>query len=358
MKKHLLLAAAALCAAAPFASAAPDQDYRVASAKEMTPDVPSDSQPPADAKGARRTEKRMRVISAEAGGPHVIRIGADEKDLPKEIVTFLGVETAPVDPALVAQLGLKRGMGLTVRRVVPESPATAVLKEHDVLTKLNDQWLVDQHQLAVLVQSYNEGDEVALTFVRGGKEQTAKVKLIKRERPKFGSFNIAVPGEEAMRWTAKIPGLSGEGQGMHEHLQMLRKLHGPDGPHDVIINRGGGGPAPRISILRMPKAVMLFKDDAGAVELKNEDGKQLLEIRDPKEKVTFAGDVSTPEQRAKLPAEVRARLELVEAKDVLEFEPEGDVHIESRLAPEAGLQGERISSNRTPQPLGNPVMRL
>lgn len=342
MKTRLMLIAAACCAASPAAFAA-----------EKTPAA---SGP--EAKSERRVEKHIRVVTGD-GGPARVMTFTDDKDLPKEIVTFLGVETAPADPALAAQLGLKRGMGLTVRRVVPDSPAAAALKEHDVLTKLNDQWLVTQHQLAVLVQSYNEGDEVAVTFIRGGKEQSAKVKLAKKERPKLAQFDVRVPGMEGLKWTESLRGVPGGAGDLQEHLRALRESHG-GGQHDVIIRRNAAGaPAPRISILRMPQSVMLFKDEAGAVELKNENGKQVLEVRDPKDQVTFNGDVSTPEQREKLPPDVRARLELVEAKDVLEFVPEGQIDVQTQTFTEGGEPaGAHIGAPATRRGLGNPVMRL
>ena len=100
-------------------------------------------------------------------------------------MTFLGVETAPVSPTLTEQLSLPKGVGLVVRSVVPDSPAANSLKPHDILTKLNDQLLIETRQLAVLVQSYKEGDEVTLTYVRGGKESTVKVKLTKRDMPRL-----------------------------------------------------------------------------------------------------------------------------------------------------------------------------
>src|SRR5829696_9143182 len=60
----------------------------------------------------------------------------------KEVVTFLGVETAPVSETLGSQLGLPKESGLVVIHVVPESPAASALKQHDVLVKLDDQLLV------------------------------------------------------------------------------------------------------------------------------------------------------------------------------------------------------------------------
>ncbi|MFX3681283.1 MAG: hypothetical protein ACN6I3_00005, partial [bacterium] len=66
--------------------------------------------------------------------------------------TFLGVETTRVGSTLGAQLGLDRGIGLVVARVVPDTGAAAALEKHDLLLKFEDQLLVTPDQLGVLVK--------------------------------------------------------------------------------------------------------------------------------------------------------------------------------------------------------------
>ena len=60
-----------------------------------------------------------------------------------ERTTFLGVEVSLVAPVLGSQLGLPNGTGLVVEHLSPRSPAAGVLKEHDVLTLLDNQILID-----------------------------------------------------------------------------------------------------------------------------------------------------------------------------------------------------------------------
>jgi serine protease Do len=96
-------------------------------------------------------------------------------EMDTEPVTFLGVETVKVSSTLSEQLGLDRGMGLVVQRVIDGTVASEELKKHDILTKLDDQLIVSPDQLGVLVRSKNPGTEVKSTFGRGGKMQTAKV---------------------------------------------------------------------------------------------------------------------------------------------------------------------------------------
>jgi len=96
-------------------------------------------------------------------------------------VTWLGVATDEVSPDLRAQLSLPEGAGLIVRDVTKESPAEkAGVQVNDILTKLDDQILVNAPQLQTLIRGKKDGDEAALTLVRKGKETKIKAKLIKK----------------------------------------------------------------------------------------------------------------------------------------------------------------------------------
>ena len=126
-----------------------------------------------------RADKDVVIRRLDVDAPRHIVINKDDDDdrMEKEKVTYLGVETAPVPRTVSTQLGLARDTGLVVTNVLEKSPAADVLKEDDILTKLDDQILVDTHQLGVLVRARKEGDEVKLTLLRGGKETTVKAKL-------------------------------------------------------------------------------------------------------------------------------------------------------------------------------------
>jgi hypothetical protein len=91
---------------------------------------------------------------------------------------YLGIGTAPLEPALAGHLELDEGVGLTVVHVDDEGPTVEALKVNDVLRSLEGQILVNHEQLVTLVQQvYQAGSEVELTFYRRGKEKTAKVTL-------------------------------------------------------------------------------------------------------------------------------------------------------------------------------------
>ncbi|MEO0474751.1 MAG: PDZ domain-containing protein, partial [Planctomycetota bacterium] len=91
---------------------------------------------------------------------------------------FLGVNAQPLDIESAKELGLKRSTGLKVNYVAGGGPAsTAGLKKGDVLTKLNDQVLVNAEQFAVLVRSQQIGDTVTLHGLRNGEAIQLEAKL-------------------------------------------------------------------------------------------------------------------------------------------------------------------------------------
>lgn len=267
-------------------------------------------------------EKQIRVrvgsgSAAGAAGDGFQWLGAGSE---KEKAAFLGVETAPVGPTLAAQLGLKPGMGLVVTRISRDTPAAAVLQEHDILTKFEDQWLVDSRQFSVLVRSRQPGDEITLTLVRAGQETKAKARLIERELPKLGQadgfgrgVNFLFSDDAALAGLGRLHGLG------REELDDVVKVIGRErgnwtgAPRVHVMRRGGPGGA---TVLDLPAGNMVFSDDAGTLEINATDGQRALTVKDAAGKLTFQGPITTEEERAKLPPAVKARLEQFQQIDV------------------------------------------
>jgi len=235
----------------------------------------------------------------------------------KEKVPFLGVETMPVDPTVAAQLGLPRGTGVVVRRVAEGSPAAGLLQPHDVLTRLDDQILVNMQQLTVLVRNRKAGDEVKLTVVRGGKESTLKAKLAEREVPKM--VGMAAPfmpqmdedGSGNMMFHQGMPGMPGFGG--PDAGDVMRRINGDRmnwfvHPRVHVFKRRG---VEGRTILDLPAGNFVFSDEQGSVEVNSTEGKRELTVKDKKGAVTFSGPINTPEEHEKLPAEVKERLEVI-----------------------------------------------
>lgn len=276
------------------------------------------------------TKSVMRRIDIDTPH-HVVFHGDIEDDGVKEPVTYLGVETAEITRTLSTQLSLPKGVGLVVMRVIDQSPAADVLKEDDVLTKLDDQILVDTHQLSVLVRGKKAGDEAKLTLVRGGKEMTVTVKLGTHEVPKqadnfffhslnpggmeVGSLPLPPHGEPGTFVWRGFPGMSADDS--KDVLHMIERERGNflAGPGVRIVTRAGKGS----TIVDLPKSNISYSDDDGSIDVKIEDGKRNLSVKDAKGKVLFEGPVNTAEERAKLPADISKRVSKLEG-DTFNFE--------------------------------------
>lgn len=98
---------------------------------------------------------------------------------------YLGVRYVNLtdDIAFDYDLDVTRGAYIVSGRsgqpaILPDSPADkAGLKEEDVITKVNNDAINERSSLISLIGKYQVGDEVTLTIMRDGKEQTVNVKL-------------------------------------------------------------------------------------------------------------------------------------------------------------------------------------
>lgn len=98
---------------------------------------------------------------------------------------YLGVRyvTLTDDYAYQYNLSTKRGAYIVPSRngqtsIQPNSPAAnAGLKEKDIITKIDGTAIDENNSLTSLIGRKSVGDEVTLTVIRDGKEQTIKVKL-------------------------------------------------------------------------------------------------------------------------------------------------------------------------------------
>jgi len=273
---------------------------------------------------AKSEKKELRVITTTDAGTPRASHGAIIRHLTgmgeKESVTFLGVETAPVSPTLVAQLGLTDGAGLVVNHVVPDSPAAGALKAHDILLKLDDQILIEQRQLAVLIRNHKEGDEVTLTYLRGGKQATAKVKLAKHDVPKMslqqlpfgpnpGAFALG-PGNFDGQVPPRIEVQNGED--VDRLLGLIDPGSTPGQRHLNILNHSGPGDRTISVTVNTGNSNATFNDDQGTLELSIREGQKSLVAKNAKGEQIFSGPVNTPEERKAMPADVRSRLEKLE----------------------------------------------
>ncbi|HKX24573.1 MAG TPA: trypsin-like peptidase domain-containing protein [Candidatus Saccharimonadales bacterium] len=102
----------------------------------------------------------------------------------KIIRPYLGVRYVGLDKATAEQLKLSVSQGSYVTgdasspAVVSGSPADkAGLKSGDVITKVNDTQITEEHSLASILAQYSPGDKITLTILRDGKSQTLTATL-------------------------------------------------------------------------------------------------------------------------------------------------------------------------------------
>ncbi|HEY4302672.1 MAG TPA: PDZ domain-containing protein [Candidatus Didemnitutus sp.] len=278
--------------------------------------------------GAVSAHEEKKIVVVKEGEP-AMQGEHDGAPMEKVPVTFLGVETEPAGAALAAQLGLDAGMGLVVSHVVPNSGAAAVLKKHDVVTKFDDQILVDSHQLGVLVRAHKDGDEIALTIFRGGKTQVVRVKLGHREVPKISlngkagrhEMRVLRLGSDVSDGAIPIPEPSGED---YDHAMRLigrdRATWFAAPPVHVFRHEGGPGS----TVLSLADGNFVFSDDTGSVEVTAKNGKRDLTVKNKKGEVTFQGPINSDEERKKIPADVVSRLDRFESVNV-RYELDDDV---------------------------------
>jgi hypothetical protein len=275
---------------------------------DASPDAPTP--PPANPNDERR--RAIELYRAQFGG-----------QLTK--ATYLGVSTSPVPGALRQHLGLPEGVGLVVDFVEPDSPAQkAGLKQYDILTKLNDQVLVNAQQLAVLVRTHKAGEEVKLTLVRAAKEQTASAKLVEKEVKPIGDlFGGWVGG----------PLEVDEADLQRSVVERMRERR----------NRGDGQPprpeggdqrdGPRGAVVNGDRTMMVWRDSDMTLTLSRRDpGHRHLVATDKAGKTLFDGNLDDEKDRAKLPPNVADKLRQMEAKlppgarGAAGPQPGGDVH--------------------------------
>lgn len=222
-----------------------------------------------------------------------------------------------------------------------------MLQEHDILLKMDDQILVNLEQLSVLVRGKKKGDEVILTYLRGGKESKANVILGEHEVPKsigmhfnrrFGSVSDPV-----------INGLGLIKEGQDDADKLLRILNlTKEGDREAVID-AGSDENNRVSIsINTGNGKMEIKDDEGSLELTMKEGKKELTAKDSKGVVVFTGPFNTPGERAGLSLDLQQRLEKIEGMRKFRFHTdEAFEGAETKVIQSIG-RGAKLDLSRTP----------
>ena len=305
-----------------------------------------------DANGA-TAEAKAITISVVGDGQGFVFQGNAAPGAEGKKVPFIGVVTSPLGEAVRAQTTLSEDVGLSVDVVSPDSPAAkAGLKAHDILAKYDDQLLCAAVQLSALVKRTGTGNKATLTVVRGGKELPIEVTV--GEHAAQATFKV-----EGVNIAMGQPGQSGgprvvAGQPLApEVLTWLQDLESKGGslnnvPVYGFVPRAPGSdapvllppsPAPNASPLQpqpnqlqsnqiqrnqrivlvnpnvqsQSQSVSIVANDDGRVELREVNGKRTVTILDKAGAQQYSGALDSKEDREKIPAELRSRVEQAEA---------------------------------------------
>lgn len=280
----------------------------------------ADEQPRTPAPAAAATDDQKRSVELQVQAAQERAVAAEhrararaavlaDKDMVRSLTlalpsqkmekgTYLGVSTSRVGGALREHLKLQKGVGLVVETVEKDSPAaSAGLQQFDILQKLNDQWLINNEQMAVLVRMFKAGDDVTLTALRQGQTVTVTAKLVERDVPVMGnglfwSGSAVAPAmvegfEYDVTPMAGALAITGDAN-LKEHLLKI------DG--------------------QMAQGVCVYTDSQNTLEITEKDGVKNLKATDNDGKVIFEGPINTEEQKKALPPEIAEKLKKFEQR--------------------------------------------
>lgn len=272
----------------------------------------------------------------------------------QEPATFLGVGGSEAPPVVRQQLKLPKGIGIVIDHIEKGSPAEAAgLKQYDVLTKLDDQWLVSIEQLAVLVRMHKNGEEVRLTVIRESQPRIIAARLVQKQ---FGTaierreLNLAPMQLQNLTDVARFNAIDLSGAQLTtqpfaiEVKDYLRDLAAPDQgawktlyldttrpttqPYSVTLNyvaRVAPEQKAFVTFTPLPASTHEYNwsDDRNTLTLKvsiAEGGRRQISLvaKDSSGKVLFDGPIDTDEQRNALPKGIAEKLPAAMAKALLE----------------------------------------
>ena len=300
-------------------------------------------------------KKVLIPILATAIALPVLAADNDKATAKKATGTYLGVAMDQIPPLTRAQLNLPKGVGVVVSYVAKDSPAEkAGLKANDIITKLDDQLIINAQQLQILIKTKKVGDETTITYYRKGKKQTTKAKLAKGAMVAQGGAR-----PQALRWQngqwQRFPFPGGLGmmrqfnlnpqnreefnkrmEDLKKQLEQFQDMNpgdwqdlfgqgfgipnpGNNPPFQFEFdfnlpngNQGNIKPADRFGFNAQTSSSMTISDNTGSYTLTINNGKKRFKAKDAEGEELFNGPVDTDKQRNALDRDLIKKLEQLE----------------------------------------------
>lgn len=248
---------------------------------------------------------------------------------PRPQVPSLGIATAPLPPAVRAQVDLPDGVGLLVDMVAQDGPAAeAGLRQFDLLVKFDDQLVCSPQQLDTLVRMAGVGATASLTIRRGGKEQVLEA-TVEERADGLQSLPVApggpwqpFPPAEAM--PGGLPGADGLAEEIRRRVEEALRAAQPG----FAVPPNGFMPPPPPPLPPLPpipplqpapgagrsQGMAMVSDADGTIEIRDQDGARTVTIRDPAGKQIHAGPLVTAADLEAVPEEFRDKVRAAQGR--------------------------------------------
>ncbi len=278
---------------------------------------------------------------------------------PENLQAHAGINVLPLTPNFresELRMDIPDGVGVVVGFIDPNGPAAGKLLEKDVLTRLDDQVLVNAEQFRTLIRNRKPGQVAKLVRLRGDAIDTVEITLAGRpaSRPRtttispdsspdlsgsMGAPRIVINGQEidpsqmigggTITFGAGAPGgqvvivgpgSSGLPEEVRRQLEEMRArgLPVPDlGQLDETISPPAAGATSGRRVTTFSRSFSFgtaggssstLTDEQGTVSIRKDGDKKIATVKDAEGKTLFDGEITKPEQVAALPDAVRERL--------------------------------------------------
>ena len=247
--------------------------------------------------------------------------------------TYLGVGVETPGETLRSQLELGEGAGLVVNHVDDSGPTKSIVRQHDVLRKLDDQILVNAEQLVALVRMHKPGEAVELTVIRAAKPVTVTVKLGERQ-VQVGQADAAQP-DGVHFFNSTFDGSAGVGSLNGAAFLSSTAATTTSLPYRLTTDNLTAAPTATLAARAFTAGPIRVDDGEWSIELPSPGGPNDVTLTETKTgKVIYQGPPVTQEgdpHAPLLPPEARKRL-IVWQKALLEPKFDELKFVDSKLA--------------------------